>query len=449
MRKVRETMKRVAFCTFGCRLNQYDTETIRTLLQDEGDWRAVAWDDEADVYVVNTCSVTAKADARARNMIRRIHGERPDARIVATGCYAQRAPEDLAKLPGVSLVLGAADREHVVEEFEAIDALVPGEIRMSVSPIESADTFLEVPITEMMDRSRAFVKVQEGCNETCSFCIIPQTRGRSRSRAPEKVLDQVRELIDAGYTEIVITGVHVGDFGLDLPGAERLLPQLLKDIVEMPGLNRLRLSSIEPSTVTDEVIELMRSEEKFARHFHIPFQSGSEAVLERMNRRYSVGQFCDLIEKIADRVPGCGIGTDIISGFPGETEENFQETFDRIVELPLTYVHPFTYSERPGSEAVAFTDQVPGDVRKRRTRALKKLGADKNGAFRREHIGTDAVVFVEEMKRNGETHLSGLTDNYIRVDLGPGTSDATLIPVRLLDLVGDGMKAERLALEVS
>ncbi|MBZ0267654.1 radical SAM protein [bacterium] len=242
-------MKRVAFCTFGCRLNQYDTETMRTLLSEEGEWRSVPWNDEADVYVVNTCSVTAKADARARNMIRRIHGERPAARIVATGCYAQRDPEALAALSGVDLVLGAADREHVVDEFEQVITLTRGTPRMAVSPISEARTFQEVPITEMMDRTRAFVKIQEGCNETCSFCIIPKTRGRSRSRLPENVLSQVRGLIESGYTEIVITGVHVGEYGLDLPEGRHLLGELIADILELsrkrssPTPSRTRSSS--------------------------------------------------------------------------------------------------------------------------------------------------------------------------------------------------------------
>lgn len=435
-------MKRVAFCTFGCRLNQYDTETLRTLLVDDGEWRAVPWNEEADVYVVNTCSVTAKADARARNMIRRIHRERPDARIVATGCYAQRAPEDIAKLPGVDLILGAADRENTVEEFAGLEQIVPGEIRIAVSPISAAKTFLEVPITEMMDRSRAFVKIQEGCNDNCTFCIIPQTRGVSRSRRPEKVLEQVRELVKGGYTEIVATGVHIGEFGKDLDEARPLLAELMADILELPGLDRFRLSSIQPNTVSDEIIELMATHPKFARHFHLPMQSGSEDMLVRMKRSYTRQEYCDLIHGIAERIPDCGIGTDVISGFPGETDDHFQETFDAIEELPLTYLHPFTYSERPGSAAAAFTDQVPVDVRKRRTRALKKLSSDKNLAFRRRHVGRDSVIFVEEMRRDGEPHLGGLTDNYLRVDLGPGTTDRTLMDVRLTDITDGGMVGE-------
>lgn len=442
-------MKRVAFCTFGCRLNQYDTETMRTLLEEEGEWRGVPWNEEADVYVVNTCSVTAKADARARNMIRRIHGERPAARIVATGCYAQRDPGALAELPGVDLVLGAADREHVVEEFDQVVTLARGAPRMAVSPISEARTFQEVPITEMMDRTRAFVKVQEGCNESCSFCIIPKTRGRSRSRRPENVLAQVRGLIESGYTEIVITGVHVGEYGLDLPEGRHLLGDLIADILELPGLDRFRLSSIQPNTVTDEIIDLMASNGKFARHLHIPLQSGSDDVLARMRRPYSGGDWEELIRRIAERVPECGIGTDVICGFPGETDADFQRTFDRLETLPVTYLHPFTYSERPGSDAASYAESVPGDVRKRRTRALKKLSADKNRAFREAHVGREAEILVEEMRRDGEPYMSGLTDNYLRVDLGPGTCERTLVTARLTGLAADGLVGELAGAAVS
>ena len=331
--------RRVAFCTFGCRVNQYDTESLRTLLTAQGRFRTVSARDDADVYVVNTCSVTHRADATARKMVRRIHAEHPNAQIIVTGCYAQRAPHEIAELGGVSLVLGAADRGRILDELKLT---VPGETRFAVSPVEDAKTFLEVPITEMMERSRAFVKVQEGCNESCTFCIVPQTRGLSRSRMPERVLEQVGKLVDAGYAEIVLTGVHVGDYGLDLEGGRRRLAPLVRDILGVPGLARLRLSSIEPASITDEIIELVASEEKFARHFHIPLQSGNDEILARMQRRYTAGQFRNLVTKIARSIPGCGIGSDIICGFPGETDAQFQDTFDCLVNHP-NYLHPPVY----------------------------------------------------------------------------------------------------------
>ena len=434
-------MKRVAFSTFGCRLNQYDTETLRTLLERDGGWRTVGPREEADVYVVNTCSVTARADATARKAIRRLHQQHPDSRILVTGCYAQRAPEEIAALPGVSLILGAADRANVVRELESSRV---GELRQVVSDIDAAREFLDVPITEMMEHSRAYVKVQEGCDEGCTFCIVPQTRGRSRSREPERVLAQVEGLIDAGYVEIVVTGVHVGDYGLDLAPGRRRLTELLRRVLDTPGIERLRLSSIEPASVSPELVDLMAAESGFARHFHIPFQSGSNRVLRRMKRRYRAEQFVELIQTIAERIPGCGIGTDVICGFPGETDEDFQSTFDRLAELPITYVHPFTYSVRPGSEAERFGDHVAGDVKKRRTRSLKRLSGDKIRAFQADHLGEVMPVLVEGDRRGGSRRLAGWTDNYLRVELGEGEARTAIEPVRITALGTHALLGERL-----
>ena len=323
--------KRIAYCTFGCRLNQYDTEAIRTLVDDGCDFETVGARDAADVYVVNTCSVTSRADASARKAIRRIASDHPAARIVVTGCYAQRAPGELASLPGVALVVGAADRSRVAELIEHLD---DGPPVVAVSPIGTAKSFLDVPITEMTEHSRAFVKVQEGCNESCTFCIVPQTRGVSRSRTPASVLDQVRRLTRGGYVEVVLTGVHIGDYGLDLPQRRRMLPELIEGILEIEEVERFRLSSIEPASLGDEVIDLMAGSPKFARHFHIPFQSGSDTVLARMKRRYRSGEFADLVHRIGDRIPDCGIGVDVICGFPGETDEDFLRTFEFVEKLP-------------------------------------------------------------------------------------------------------------------
>ena len=456
---MKSNRERVAFRTFGCRLNQYDTESIRTLLETSGRYETAR--DGADVYVVNTCSVTARADASARKALRRIHAEHPEARIVVTGCYAQRAPEELAGLPGVSLVLGAADRGRVVDELARTRA---GEAaRVAVAPIAEARKFLEVPITEMRERRRAFVKVQEGCNESCAFCIVPQTRGVSRSREPEAVLEQVRRLVDGGYREIVVTGVHAGDYGRDLgagafgperperperserperpePRDRRPIVELIERILAVPGLERFRLSSIEPASVSDELVSLMAGEEKFARHFHIPMQSGNDGVLARMRRRYTAAGFRRLVERIAERVPDCGIGTDVICGFPGESDAAFQDTFDALTELPITYIHPFTYSARPGSESAAWKDDVRSEVKKRRVGALKRLSRDKSRAFRERHVGRVAGVLPEGPDG------TGWTDNYIRVTIdGADRAEAALsggvVRVTLVELASDGMLA--------
>ena len=435
--------RRIAYHTFGCRLNQYDTEAIRTLVGEGGGYEAVGPRDAADVHVVNTCSVTARADATARKAIRRINTEQPAARIVVTGCYAQRAPEELAALPGVALVVGAADRARVAELIDRLEGDSPPVI--AVSPISAAKSFLDVPITEMTEHSRAFVKVQEGCNESCTFCIVPQTRGASRSRAPASVLDQVRRLVDTGYVEVVLTGVHLGDYGLDLPGRQRLLPGLIERILEIEGIERFRLSSIEPASLGDEIIDLMAGSPKFARHFHIPFQSGSDEVLARMRRRYRAGEFAALVTRIGERVPDCGIGTDVICGFPGETDEDFLRTFEHVERLPITYVHAFTYSPRPGSEAEHFTGEVPGEVRKRRTRALKRLSAEKHRRFAERHVGRTVEVLVEPARRGGDARIGGWTDNYLKVDLGKGEADARIEPVEITGMNGDGLAGVRIS----
>lgn len=440
-------MKKVAFCTFGCRLNQYDTESIRTLMEEAGGWRTVSFREPADVYVVNTCSVTSRADATARKAIRRLHSEHPAAKIVVTGCYAQRAPADIAALPGVNLVLGAANRGDVVNQLELTQ---PGKIRMAVAPIEDATKFLDVPITEMMEHSRAFVKIQEGCNESCTFCIVPQTRGRSRSRTLDSVLSQAAQLVGNGYVEIVLTGVHAGEYGMDLTGGKAQLGELMRRLLEeLPGLERLRLSSIEPSTISDEIIQLVASESRVARHFHIPFQSGSNEILSRMQRRYRAEDFAALVERIGCLIPDCGIGTDVICGFPGETDAQFQETFDCLAGLPITYIHPFTYSVRPGSAAESWGDPIDGDTKKRRIRALKRLSAEKNLKFRERHLGCELQVLLETARRASTNHVSGWTDNYLRVDLGPRNHvPSGLERVRISGLGEQGLIGERLFHEV-
>ena len=435
--------RRIAYRTFGCRLNQYDTEAIRTLVDEAGGWETAGPHDAADVYVVNTCSVTARADATARKAIRRINADHPGAKIVVAGCYAQRAPEELAALPGVALVVGAADRARVAELVARLEDDAPPVV--AVSPISTAKSFLDVPITEMTEHSRAFVKVQEGCNESCTFCIVPSTRGASRSRTPASVLDQVRRLVDAGYVEVVLTGVHLGDYGLDLPERRRMLPDLIERILGIEGIGRLRLSSIEPASLGDGIIALMAGSPKFARHFHVPFQSGSDAVLARMKRRYRAGEFADLVTRIAERVPDCGIGTDVICGFPGEADEDFRRTFEYVEKLPITYVHAFTYSPRPGSEAEHFTGEVPGEIGKRRTRALKRLSAEKHRRFAERHVGQTAEVLVEPARRGGVARIGGWTDNYLRVDLGEGEGEAGIEPVEITGLDGDGLVGVRVS----
>ena len=452
---------RVAFCTFGCRINQYDTETVRTLLEESGRFRTVSMHQPADVYVVNTCSVTAQADATARKAIRRIQRGQPAARIVVTGCYAQRVPAEIARLPGVILVLGVLDRRRIVSEIEQCLAIAQLHEkrsinnrkisqRITVSPVSTAHAFSEIPITRMMDRSRAVVKIQDGCNGACSFCIIPQTRGPSRSRQPRQVIEQITRLVENGYREIVLAGVHLGDYGSDF-GKKPILSDLIRRILAIPGLVRFRLSSIGPNVIDKEIIELMASENKFARHFHIPLQSGSDPILARMKRDYNVAQFEKLLRDITDAIPDCGIGTDIICGFPGESDARFHETVTRISDLPISYLHPFTYSARPGSLAESYADQVPNEQKKSRTRILKQLSHAKNRAFRERYPGRIARVLLETRGKDpikdcgendgemGATYF-GWTDNYLRVTMrGIPTGTDRLETVRISGINSDGL----------
>jgi threonylcarbamoyladenosine tRNA methylthiotransferase MtaB len=430
-------VKRVAFCTLGCKLNQADTESLRALLSQAG-WTEVSAEEEADVIVVNTCTVTASADARSRQMIRRFHSQNPRAKIIAAGCYVQRAPAEVAALPGIGALIGAADRARIAEYA---DQALAGETRLEISPIQEAKSFLDVPFTEMSKNTRAFVKVQEGCGESCTFCIVPQTRGLSRSRQPESVARQVRSLVEQGAHEVVLTGVHLGEYGVDLAG-RRLLRELLEEIVETPGLTRVRLSSIEPSSVTPDLLDLVVRERRIARHFHIPMQSGSEEVLRSMKRRCTRERFADLSREIAGRIPGCAIGSDVLCGFPGETESHFQETFDLLQDLPVTYLHAFSYSVRPGSEAERMGDPIPGDVKRRRTGAVRRLSDEKERIFRESQIGQTALVLLEKVRRGGVPFLAGHSDNYLFVELGEGERSAPLVRVRITGLVAGGCQGE-------
>lgn len=456
-------MNRIAFSTFGCRINQYDTETLRTLLEETGRFRTVSAREAADIHVVNTCSVTAQADASARKAIRRLGNRHPEARIVVTGCYAQRAPAEIAALPGVALVLGVPDRVRIVSAIFEMLAPADGnnEKTTRVSPVLPVGGFPEISIARMMNRSRAVVKVQDGCNGVCGFCIIPRTRGPSRSRDPGRVVDQASRLVDNGYPEIVLAGVNLGDYGRDgAPGRHHgpgdfHLAGLIRRILAIPGLMRLRLSSIGPNAVTREIIESMATEEKFARHFHIPLQSGSDEILARMNRDYRVTRFEALLREITDAIPDCGIGTDVICGFPGESEALFRETRARIADLPFSYLHPFPYSARPGAPAESLDGQVPGEERKSRTRILKGLSREKNRAFRLRHLDKEVSVLLEEREdrtgapggestegagpSSGDFLSGGWTDNYLRVTVAGAGMNGGLRAVRITGIDEEGL----------
>lgn len=436
-------MRRVAFATLGCKLNQTDTESLRALLEADGAWTTVSEDGDPDLVVVNTCTVTSQADAKSRQTIRRLHERHPKAAIIAAGCYAQRAPQELAALPGVRRLVGAADRSRVAQ---IADAAFRGDIRADISPIEAAVDFLDVGSSSLSrEKTRAFLRVQEGCGESCTFCIVPKTRGPSRSRPASSVLAETRALVGAGAREVVLTGVHLGEWGADFAG-KPLLADLVRDIVEVPGLLRVRLSSIEPSSVTPELVDLLAADRRVARQVHLPLQSGSDVIREGMRRRLTARDFEDLVREFDRRVPGIAIGTDVIAGFPGETDLDFQRTFDLLESLPIASLHAFSYSPRPGSAAESLGDPVSGEVKRRRTTALRRLSEVKSLTFREAGVGTEALVLLERGGRDEPTLLSGLTDNALRVevprDANGRPSPGEVVRARLVEATGEGCRGE-------
>ena len=405
--------KTVAFYTLGCKLNAYDTQWYAEQFVARG-YREVSFGDRADVTVVNTCTVTGQGDAQSRKALRRAHRISPEGTVVAVGCYAQTDPDALSQMPEVDLVVGTAERVQLLDLINDTCSLG----RTFVTRSRTAD-FQDMDIYNFGGRARAFVKIQEGCNEFCSFCIIPFARGRSRSRTLQSAVSQVKKLVDAGYREVVLTGVHIGDYGADLAGCELL--QVLKAVEQIDGLDRFRVSSIEATYVTDEMIDFFAESQKFCRHLHIPLQSGDNGILKAMRRPYTRAQYIALLERVAKRVPGVGIGGDVMVGFPGESDAAFQNTRDLIADHPLTYLHVFPYSPRGKTPAARMANQVDPQVKKQRGAILRELGRQKVAAFQARFLGQTLPVLFEN-RRNGQ-FLQGLTDNYIRV-LAPGPSAA-------------------------
>jgi threonylcarbamoyladenosine tRNA methylthiotransferase MtaB len=402
------------------------------LLRQQG-FHAAADPAAADLVIVNTCTVTATADEDARKAIHRLHRENPRARIIVTGCYAQRSPEELARLPGVAFVAGNTHKDQVGAFASVLDGCEDyhGEIR--VGEIARQASFLSAPVEDASgDRTRPNLKIQDGCNNPCAFCIIPSVRGPSRSMPEEEVLRQIRALA-ARYAEVVLTGVNLGRWGRERGfGASRRLHDLLRRILDETGVQRLRISSVEPMDWTDELFELMAGSPRIAPHVHMPLQSGSDAVLKRMKRRYRTRHYEDRILRAARLMPDAAFGADVMTGFPGETDSEFQETLEFVSRMPFTYLHVFTYSERPGTPAAALPGRVPWEVRKERTRELRRLAAEKNLAFRRRFIGrTLSAVTLD----NGKA-LSG---NYISIDLAQPRPANQIVELRIGAPSRDGL----------
>ncbi len=412
------TPRSVAFYTLGCKLNYSETSAIGRLFEDAG-YAVQEFQDGADIYVINTCSVTDFADKKCRQIVRRALKKAPDAKVVVVGCYAQLKPEEIAEIEGVDLVLGAAEKFRILDFVEELSK-APGKGMVSAGEVAEANEFVNA--FSFGDRTRSFLKVQDGCDYKCTFCTIPLARGRSRSDTVENVLANARRIGDMGVREIVLTGVNIGDFGNGTeviegarPKKEAMFIDLIRELDEVENIDRFRISSIEPNLCTDEVIRFVAQSRRFVPHFHMPLQSGNNKQLREMRRRYKRELYEDRVAQIKALMPHCCIGVDVIVGFPGETEDDFLETYRFLNALDISYLHVFTYSERPNTPAYERADHVDMEERRRRNKMLTILSEKKRRHFYAQFEGGTREVLFEQSKEEGR--MSGFTDNYLKVDL--------------------------------
>ncbi len=418
-------MPKVAFYTLGCKLNQYETEAMRQQLE-QGGYGCVDFDQPADIYVVNTCTVTHRSDVRSRQMIRRAARRPGKHLVVVTGCYAQRAGQKLSDIPGVDLVLGNLEKTRLLEYI-----VKQGQSGVFVSRLDEMNDFPEMEVSGFAHHTRAFLKIQDGCDGSCTYCVVPKARGRSRSRSFPSLAAAADRFIQAGYRELVLTGINLGAYR-DPQQSERDLVYLLKWLEKKRGLGRVRLSSIEPTDFSAELIDLLDRSPKICRHVHIPLQSGDDEILRAMGRPYRAADYAHLVMELAKRIPGIAIGADVIVGFPGETEGQFQATGRFIENLPICRLHVFNYSRREGTPAATIPHQVPAEVRRRRSRVLRALSADKFSAFQRSFLNHQLTVLLEQRRDPGTGLLTGLSENYIRVLLkGSDQQMNQLVPLRV------------------
>ncbi len=398
---------KVALHTLGCKLNFSETSTIGSQFLNKG-FDIVDLKEKADIYVFNTCSVTENAERECRQLVRRALRQNPDAFIIVTGCYAQLRPEEITHIDGVDVVLGSNEK---LKLFSYINNFNKNNLAcIYVSPTEQLNEFGSAHSTDADTRTRAYFKIQDGCDYKCSFCTIPLARGTSRSMAPDEVITEFTKLVESGYKEIILTGVNVGDYGKSF---NTDLYHLLLKMIEVPGEFRIRISSIEPNLLSDEIIDLTAESDKMCKHFHIPLQSGSPKILKLMQRRYKVEDYEKLIYRLNERIPDVGIGVDVIVGFPGESEEDFLDTYNFLRDLPISYLHVFTYSERPDTKAINLPGSVDVFERRKRNNMLRILSEKKKNYFYNEMINKEAEVLFEAENENGLT--KGFTSNYIRV----------------------------------
>src|SRR5699024_6651061 len=418
--------KTVAFSTLGCKVNHYETEAMWQIFKDAG-YSRVDFEDNADVFFVNTCTVTNTGDKKSRQVIRRAIRQNPDAVIAVSGCYAQTAPKEIEAIPGVDVIIGTENRDKLIDYVEQYH-----EERQPINQVQNImkkRTFEEMDVPYFTDRTRATLKIQEGCNNFCTFCIIPWARGLMRSRDPEKVIEQAKKLVDSGYKEIILTGIHTGGYGEDLKDYN--LAMLLRDLEKVEGLNRLRISSIEASQLTDEVLDVIYNSNKIVRHFHIPVQSASDTVLKRMRRKYTMDFYESRILRLKEMMPGAAITSDVIVGFPGETEEEFMETYNFIKKHHFSELHVFPYSTRTGTPAARMKDQIDNETKYERVQRLIEL-SDELALSYAEKFKDDVLEIIPEKIEDGM--LVGHADNYMKIAVnGDESLTGELVKVKVTE----------------
>lgn len=429
-------MKKVAFYTLGCKLNFSETSTLARLMEQHGYVR-VEFNQQPDIFIINTCSVTDNADKKCRKIVREAQKINPDGYVAILGCYAQLKPKEISEIPGVDAVLGASEKFRLHELIPTFEKVPTGQsAQVFNSPIEEAIDYHAS--YSLNDRTRTFLKVQDGCDYPCAYCTIPLARGKSRSDTVANVVRAAKEIANRGVKEIVLTGVNIGDFGLIDGHRQETFFDLVQALDEVEGIERFRISSIEPNLLTDEISQFVSQSKRFVPHFHVPLQSGSNRVLGLMRRRYKRELYADRVQKIKELMPNACVGVDVIVGHPGETDAEFKETYQFLNELPVSYLHVFTYSERPNTSALAIKPTVPGHVRAERSKMLHILSDKKRRAFYDSQVGQDAVVLFEEDVQDGV--MQGFTENYVRVvaQYDPLLINE-LLPVRMTSVNADGL----------
>lgn len=430
-------MRKISFETLGCRYNQYETAEMAYELKEAG-FQVAGIDGTADVVVINTCTVTDKSDARCRAAIRKAKEANPKAQVVVAGCYAETNPDEIVKVSGVDLVLGNISKFSVAD---LLDDLPSGDTKVIVG--EKAPEILPVrPVGRIAGRTNAYLNIQTGCNETCAFCIVRIARGKNRSSNPDKIIEQIGRISNSGIREVVLSGVNLGDYGKNTPTS---LAMLVRRMLDETALERIRFSSINPNTITDELIDLIASSNRVCRHLHIPLQSGSDKILKAMRRPYLSEDYLKLLDRLVSKIPDIGIGADVMVGFPGETEKDFERTYALLEYAPVMMLHVFAYSPRENTDAYTMSGRVDKKELKRRSKALKTLSAKKGGNFRARFVGKTLDTLIEN-SRGSDGRLKGFSDNYLPVTLdGPDELRGAITPITIISSGGDRLLGKTLA----